>query len=258
LRAPNDDWNGFYFDGFYPLFEQLVRQFVVCGGVDPERVVAIGYSHGGYGAFALGPKLPHRFAAVHASASAPTDGESSAVGLHTLRFSFMVGGKDTAYGRRERCEKFAAALAELQGKAPGRYPTAFTLVADNGHTGLPDRDLLAQLVPLVRAPLPATLAWELTDGVVRDHYWLHVGAPARGARVDAALADNRLTIRKPAGLAAAAWFDARLVALDRDVTVVDGDRTSTHRPSPSVRTLCTTLQQRGDATLAASWIVPLP
>src|SRR5204862_6888656 len=55
LRAPTDEWNGFYTDYFYPPLERLIRQFVVCGDVDPDRVIAIGYSHGGYGAFALGP-----------------------------------------------------------------------------------------------------------------------------------------------------------------------------------------------------------
>jgi hypothetical protein len=257
LRAPNDEWNGFYFDGFYPLLERLIRQFVVCGDVDPERVIAIGYSHGGYGAFAAGPKLPHRFAAVHASASAPTDGESSPVGLHSLAFSFMVGGKDTAYGRRERCERFAAELRALQAAEPGRYPATFTLVEDNGHTGLPDRDLLAQLGLRVRTPLPRQLAWLHTDGVVRDHYWLRADAPVRGARVDASLAGNRLTVTKPGDLAVAAWLDARLVDLAQDLVVVAGGTETRHAPAPSLRTLGTTLVQRGDPALAASWIVPL-
>jgi len=286
LRAPNDEWNGFYFDGFYPLLETLIRQFVVCDDVDPDRVIAIGYSHGGYGAFAVGPKLPHRFAAVHASASAPTDGESSPVGLHTLPFSFMVGGKDTAYGRRERCEAFAARLAELQKAWPGAYPTTFTLVEKNGHTGLPDRGLLAQLVPKVRDALPKRLAWEPTDGVVADHYWLHVATPKRGLAIDARLdgqtlscraLDGSLALDASAGLEA--WLDARLcdatqplqlaisVPVDPPCDSVGGSRVAAPRlevrarsvsPRPSLRTLCATLLQRGDPRLAATFVVPLP
>jgi pimeloyl-ACP methyl ester carboxylesterase len=207
LRAPTDEWNGFYTDYFYPLLEKLIRQFVVCDGVDPDRVVAIGYSHGGYGAFAVGPKLPHRFAAVHASASAPTDGETSPVGLHTLPFSFMVGGKDTAFGRRERCEKFAARLAELKQRHPGRYPSTFTLVEKNGHTGLPDRDLLADLVTRVRTPLPRALSWEPTDTVVTDHYWLRLRLPQKRQRLEAKLDGQRLTLQ--------AWDEAALAERDR-------------------------------------------
>ena len=37
LRAPTDDWNGFYTDYVYPLIERLILQFAVCGDVDPAR-----------------------------------------------------------------------------------------------------------------------------------------------------------------------------------------------------------------------------
>ncbi|MGE3171535.1 MAG: transglutaminase domain-containing protein [Planctomycetota bacterium] len=257
LRAPTDEWNGFYTDYVYPLLERLIRQFVVCDGVDPERVIAIGYSHGGYGAFAIGPKLPHRFAAVHASAAAPTDGETVATGLHTLAFSFMVGGEDRAYGRRERCERFEGELAALRRRWPGRYATTFTLVEGNGHTGLPDRDLLAQLVPKVRTPTPRWLRWEPTDGVVRDHYWLRVDAPQRGQRLEAECRDQRLTVTTHGEPACAAWLDARLCDLAQDLEVTVDGETRRMAPAPSLRALCATTVDRGDPGLAATWIVPL-
>jgi len=302
LRAPTDEWNGFYTDSFYPLLEQLIRQFVVCGDVDPDRVIAIGYSHGGYGAFAIGPKLPHRFAAVHASAAAPTDGETSPVGLHTLPFSFLVGGDDTAYGRRERCEAFDALLTARKAQHPGLYPTTFTLVEGNGHTGLPDRDLLAQLVPKTRVALPRHLYWETTDAVVRDHYWLHLVAPRKGQQVHARLVGQTLSCQVHDGAAwdrlfpslpvdaatvakelavpgLQAWLDARLcdltqpwqitlsAAVDLELTLLGSAQmaaepvfeahTRVVQPAPSLRTLCATMQQRGDPVLAASWVVEL-
>lgn len=257
LRAPTDEWNGFYTDYFYPLLEKLIRQFVVCGEVDPDRVVAIGYSHGGYGAFAIGPKLPHRFAAVHASAAAPTDGQTSAVGLHTLAFSSMVGDRDTAYGRRERCEGFARQVAELQQKHPGRYPARFDLIANNGHTGLPDRDLLAKLVPLARVATPKWLQWQQTDGAVRDHYWLRDPAPQSGRRLGAELAGDRLVVTGVGDAKIEAWLDARHCDLGKPLVVAVDGAERTVAPSPSVRTLCRTLQERGDPALAASWVLPL-
>lgn len=257
LRAPTDEWNGFYTDYFYPVLEKLIRQFVVCGEVDPDRVVAIGYSHGGYGAFALGPKLPHRFAAVHGSAAAPSDGQSSAVGLHTLAFSFMVGDRDTAYGRRERCEGFARQLAELQQKHPGRYPTRFDLIANNGHTGLPDRDLLAKLVPLARAASPKWLQWQQTDGTVRDHYWLRDPSPQPGRLLGAELVGERLVVTGVGDAKVEAWLDARHCDLGKPLVVVVDGSERTVAPAPSVRTLCRTLQERGDPALAASWVLPL-
>ncbi len=258
LRAPTDEWNGFYTDYFYPVLEQVIRQFVVCGDVDPDKVVALGYSHGGYGAFAIGPKMPHRFAAVHASASAPSDGETVPAGLHTLPFSFMVGGKDTMYGRRERCVAFEKLLVELRAAHPGRYRTTFTLVEKNGHTGLPDRDLLAQLVPLRRTVSPSTLFWEPTDGMVRDHYWLGLAEPKRGQRLEAKLAGNELAITLRDVAAATAMLDARTCDLTKPLVIANGEARRTVQPAPSLRTLCATLAERGDPQLAASWLVPLP
>jgi hypothetical protein len=257
LRAPTDEWNGFYTDYFYPLLEKLIRQFVVCGEVDPDRVVAIGYSHGGYGAFAVGPKLPHRFAAVHGSAAAPTDGQTVATGLHTLPFTFMVGGRDTAFGRRERCEAFARQLADLRQQHPGRYPGRFELIEDNGHTGLPDRDLLAQLVPLARVALPKWLQWQQTDGVVRDHYWLRDEAPQPGRRLAAALDGNRLVASGLGDAVVEAWLDARLCDVGKPLVVAVDGAERTVAPAPSARTLCRTLRERGDPALAATWILPL-
>jgi len=74
----------------------------------------MGYSHGGYGAFYIGPKIPDRFAAVHSSAAAPTDDTISPFSLRNTRFTFMVGENDTAYGRRERCEKFDKEIQKLK------------------------------------------------------------------------------------------------------------------------------------------------
>ena len=52
LRAPNDSWNGFYDTYVYPLIANLTRQFRLFGDVDPNKIFIMGYSHGGYGAFA--------------------------------------------------------------------------------------------------------------------------------------------------------------------------------------------------------------
>ena len=263
LRAPTDEWNGFYTDYFYPIMEKLIRQFVVCSDVNPDRVIAIGYSHGGYGAFAVGPKMPHRFAAVHASAAAPSDGQSVPDGLHSLRFSFMVGGKDNAYGRRVRCQKFEEQLQALKASNPGQYPSKFTMVAGNGHGGLPDRDLLKDLVPIVRQCRPKRLTWCLTDQTVKDHYWLHVDEPRSGIKIWAVNEGNG-GIELSAPIPVKLWLDARNVDLNKQLSLtrqgavetVDAARQTTLvTPEPSLRTLCSTMQDCGDAMLAATWVL---
>jgi hypothetical protein len=91
LRAPNDTWNGFYDTYVYPLIANLTRQFRFFADVDPNKIFLMGYSHGGYGAFAIGPKMPDHFAAIHASAAAPTDGETTPKTLRNTIFTCMVG-----------------------------------------------------------------------------------------------------------------------------------------------------------------------
>ncbi|HLQ36976.1 MAG TPA: transglutaminase domain-containing protein [Planctomycetota bacterium] len=259
LRAPTDEWNGFYTDYVYPLVERLIRQFTVAGDIDPDKVFLIGYSHGGYGAFAIGPKLADRFAAVHASAGAPTDGETSGVNLRHLQFSFMVGEQDNAYGRRERCEKFDAAIQALRGERTDIYPVTFEFAAGHQHTGLPDRDKLATLLAAVRTPLPRDLAWELTDAVVRDFHWLAVEQPGKGQRIDAAITGQRLTVQRSGGAAAlAVRLDARLVDLAQPLTVAADGAERQVTPAPSLRTLCSALLQRADPQLAWSWELALP
>jgi len=259
LRAPTDEWNGFYTDYVYPLIEALIRQFVVCGDVDPARVSIVGYSHGGYGVFAIAPKLPDRFAAAHASAAAPTDGETSVAGLHHLPFTFMVGAQDTAYGRADRCRAFAEQVAAARQAHPGLYPVQGSVLEGQRHTGLPDRDTALDLVPRRRVPTPDHVVWELTDGIVRDHYWLAVETPKKGARVEAALRDGRLELTTRDAGRVRVTLDARQCRLDVPLAVVrDGHETSVDL-RPSLRVLAASLLRRGDPELAGScevWVEP--
>ena len=140
LRAPNNEWNGFYDDAIGPMIERLIRQFVLFADVDPDRVYALGASHGGYGAFVIGPKMPDRFAAVHASAAAPTDGETMSENLRDLRFTVMVGDRDTAYGRADRCRAFIKAIEGLKARYGG-YPGEVRILPGVGHH-VPDRDMV--------------------------------------------------------------------------------------------------------------------
>ena len=252
LRAPTNEWNGFYTDYFYPLLEQLIRQFLVCADVDPDRVHAIGYSHGGYGAFAIGPKLPYRFAAVHSSAAAPTDGQTAVDGLHSLPFTFMVGEKDTAYGRRERCEAFDKVVQQVRTERPDAYPVTFLYKEGYGHGGLPDRDILPDLLKHVRVVAPAKLWWRPTDGTVRQHYWLELDAPAPGQFLHAVRDGNELTVSAENVASVRIRLDARTVDLGKPFVVRTGDRKSSHALAPSLAALCRSIEALGDPQLAGS------
>ncbi|HWF19790.1 MAG TPA: transglutaminase domain-containing protein, partial [Verrucomicrobiae bacterium] len=194
LRAPNDTWNGFYDDYVYPLVANLVREFLLYGDVDPNKVFIMGYSHGGYGAFAIGPKEPDLFAAIHASAAAPTDGETTGVTLRNTIFTCMVGENDTMYGRIERDRKFKDAMAQLRAKDGTFYPVTVQIIPGNGHTGLPDRDKIKEMYPAVRNPVPHDLTWLMTDSVIKNFFWLQTDAPGKQQEIDAKCYSNNLAV----------------------------------------------------------------
>ena len=250
LRAPNDVWNGFYDEYVPPLVINLIRNFTEFGDVDPDKVFIMGYSHGGYGAFYIGPKIPDRFAAIHASASAPTDGTISAKTLRNTPFTFMIGEKDTAYGRAERCQKFNAIIEKLQKDNPGDYPLKMEWIAGAGHGGLPDRDKLKELLTHRREPMPRHLTWDLTDKVIDRFYWLSVAKPASGQSIDAKLIGNKATITTTKVDEFTLELDARLVRYDQPLTITLNGKASEATLRPSLRVLCESLVERGDPRLA--------
>lgn len=258
LRAPNNTWNGFYDDYVYPLIENLIQQCIVFADVDPNRVFLIGYSHGGYGAFAIGPKIPYRFAAVHASAAAPTDGLTSAKTLRNTRFTFMVGEKDNAYGRRERCEKFAQKLQELKGERDDIFPVEFMFKKGYGHGGLPDRDMISAMYDFERQVIPRELDWEMTDSVVDHFFWLSVKQPARGQRIEARIDENNnLQINAEKVSEFTVRLDRRLIDSDKPIMIQTGERRQQVEYRPDIETLCRSVAELGDINLATDFEVQI-
>jgi pimeloyl-ACP methyl ester carboxylesterase len=259
LRAPDDTWNGFYVDYIYPLVENLIRQFLLFADADSNKVFIMGYSHGGYGAFAIGPKMPDRFAAIHASAGAPTDGETSAKTLRNTLFTYMIGEKDTQYGRIERCRRFEETVKQLRGDNASIYPVFMQYIAGNGHTGLPDRDKIPEMYPAVRNPAPRDLNWLMTDGVIAHFYWLETQAPGRQREIEASCHDNRILVKASTNITSAVvMLDMRLVDFRKPVVIDFNGLSSTCSLRPSLRVLCESLQRRGDPELAFAAQVDLP
>ncbi len=258
LRAPNNEWNGFYTGYVYPLIQNLLRQFLLFAEVDPNKLFLMGYSHGGYGAFAIGPKMPDRFAAIHASAAAPADG-AGPITLRNTPFSTMIGEKDTMYGRYKLIREFEKEVQTLRGDRTDIYPVSVQVIADHPHSGLPDRDKIVQMYPSVRNPVPRELTWRLTDNVIQDFFWLRVPTPAAGKEVNATCSNNRIVVTTSTNVTEAALLlDTRLVDFKRPVTLEVNGKAARRKLLPSLRTLCETLQRRADPELAFSVEVPLP
>jgi poly(3-hydroxybutyrate) depolymerase len=232
LRAPNDTWNGFYDDAICPLVENLIKQFVLFADVNPDRVYTLGASHGGYGAFVIGPKIPYRFAAVHASASAPTGGETQGENLRNVRFTFMVGEQDTAYGRAGLCQKFAQQVEAWRKQYNGGFSGEFELEKNTGHF-VPDHDKVAEMLKFQR------------------FYWLEALTPANGGHIEAQVAGNTITLHAAKQDRVALWLDRSLVDLGTPITVIAEGKRQVFRAKPNLETYCLGLERTADPHLTA-------
>lgn len=249
LRAPNDEWNGFYDDAICPMFENLIKQFVLFADVNPDRVTITGASHGGYGAFVIGPKIPDRFSAVHASAAAPTDGETRGENLRNVRFSWMVGERDTAYGRAERCQAFAKKVEEWRAKWGG-FDATFEWLPGVGHS-VPDRDKAKELVTAKpRNAWPKHLVWFQSDDRLKSHYWLEAEKPIEAGFIEAIAEGNTIKVTTENQAAITLWLDSSLVDLSKPVTVIRDGRSHEFRIQPSMEVFCAGIEQRADPSLA--------
>lgn len=257
LRAPNNTWNGFYDTYVPPLILTLVRQLSLSEDVDPDKVYLMGYSHGGYGAFYIGPRIPDRFAAVHVSAAAPSDGHHIARNLRHLRFTYMIGEKDTAYGRIERCKAFNAAVEKIKAENKGAYPVTMEYKAGLGHGGLPDRDKIKDMYPYRRDAAPRHVTWELLDGVIDHCYWVGVPKPDGGKMVEAKVENNKVTLTTRKVDRLELYLDTRLVRFDKPLRVSLNGKDREVKIAPSLAALCRSMAQRGDPQQACTCIVPL-
>jgi hypothetical protein len=128
-----------------------------------------------------------------------------------------------------------------------------TIVKGNGHTGLPDRDKIKDMYPAVRNPVPRELTWLMTDGVVRDFFWLHVARPGKQQEILTSCQHNRFVITANAGVTnATVLMDTRLVDFKQPVDIELNGATVTRRFAPNLKTLCETLARRGDPAYAFS------
>ena len=224
---------------------------MILGDVNPNKIYTLGASHGGYGAFVIGPKMPDRFAAIHASASAPTPGETRGENLRNVRFTFMVGERDTAYGRAERCLEFEREIQAWR-KSYGGYPGHFEWEPGVGHQ-VPDLDKLAEMLKgSDRKPYPSRIIWAQSDDVLKHFYWIEAAHPTDSGRIEATVKDNTITLKAKDQDEVALWLDTPLVNLASPVTVTrPNGQALTITPRPNVETYCVGLEERGDPRLAA-------
>lgn len=251
LRAPNDAWNGFYDDSICPLIERLILQFVKFAEVDPNRVYACGASHGGYGAFVIGPKIPYRFAAIHPAASAGTDGETEGVNLRNVRFTWAVGENDKDYGRVDRCRAFQKLWDGWKLKYGG-FDGGVEVVPGRGHliNGF-EANKTVDLLKYSRNTIPTRLIWVQTDNVLHRFYWLEALSPTAKGTVEATIDGNQITMTTSNQASVALWLSKSQMDYSKPIIVVRDGKRQVFRVKPDLETFAEGLASTGDPALAA-------
>jgi len=167
----------------------FTRDASKCVGADREhRIRAVSYENTGErfragwgrGVELWGIDVTERYAPVLGDT-----GWSNARGVIPTELPFDRGTDPGTLALAAQLDRFFAANAAAQQRFEfdrNLYPTKFTLVEGHGHGGLPDRDLLAELVPHVRNAAPKQLSWQPSDGVVKTT----TGCASTGRRRDSA------------------------------------------------------------------------
>jgi predicted esterase len=250
-RAPTDAWDGFYTEYVFPLVTELLRGLCAFEEVDPDRIYLLGYSHGGYGAFTIGPKMADRFAAIHADAAAPHGGHTAPENLMNTRFSCLVGEHDSAHNRLAFCKQFEEAVKKLKGERADVWPVTVEVAPGKQHSELGDHDRPAAMASSTRTAVPRSLRWKLTDGVITEFAWLRVSAPGGGQEVIATCKDNRVELTTHGVASLDLRLDQRLVDRSKPIVVIaNGQTVFEGTVAPDLRVLCRTLAERGDPVLA--------
>jgi len=96
----------------------------------------------------------------------------------------MVGEKDTDYGRIKRAREFERSIQELRGQRTDIFPVTVTVIANHPHSGLPDREKIAEMfilsLVLVR-PAQAADEWKFPwpQNEIARYTVYHIREPIR-------------------------------------------------------------------------------
>ena len=250
LRAPNNEWDGFYDAAISPLVERLIHQFVKFEGVNPNQVVACGASHGGYGTFVIGPKIAYRFAALHPAAGAQSPGRTAAENLRNVHFTWAVGENDTAYGRIKLCREFQTLWDSLRAKHGG-FDGGLEEKAGKGHIiGDSEADQLTNLLKYRRESTPKKVLWTQTDDRITRFYWIETPKPITGGTIEAEIKENEITIVTKNVGELSLWLSDQHVNLKKPITVIRDGVKQIFKVKPSLTTFCEGLVQTNDPYLS--------
>ncbi len=249
-RAPVDAWNMWHIKQVDVLYNRLIEDAIVLGGVNPNRVYIMGYSAGGDGVYQLAPRMADRWAAASMMAGHPND--ASPLGLRDLPFIGQVGALDGAYDRNKKLPEWGKKMDALEKADPDGYVHVTKLHAGKPHwMDMEDAEAIPWMLKYTRNPLPDKVVW-MQSGVTHDRfYWLATPkAEAKGGQLAVVSRHGQaFDVEKVDGglKSLSILLNDRMGDLDQPVTIKQGDQTLfTGVPTRTVAEIGETLDQRGD------------
>ena len=154
------------------VWEKLLRQALLLGEIDPNRVYVFGISEGGYGSQRLASFYADYWAAAGPMAGGEPLKNAPAENCSNIAFSLRTGDKDTGFYRNTLTGYALEAFDSLAHQRPGHFIHKIELIPGMGHS-IDYRPTTPWLKQYVRNPYPRYVSWENfeMDGIYRTGFY---------------------------------------------------------------------------------------
>lgn len=275
VRGVRDTWDTHFNPESYPLYDRLIRYMILTQDVDPNRVYLEGFSAGGDGVYAIGNRMPDRFAAANMSSGHPNG--ISMVNMYNLPIQLQAGEYDDEYDRHKITAEYGLKLDELQAEYGGYehrtlihydcghnyddfQPAPIPVMADiaawlnDGDRTTVDVDSFPPdyMDAFTRDPLPTSLIWDLsTRADTREtETFYYMSAPYttnQGMIQVASAGDNGFAIEADdVNGEFSILLNEYMVDFSQPVTFVVNGEETTLTLTPDMAVLAATTEDRGD------------
>lgn len=153
-------------------WEKLLRQALLSGQIDPDKIYFFGISEGGYGS----QRLASFYADYLAGAGPMAGGEplknAPVENCRNIAFSLRTGADDKGFYRDKLTGYTMQAFDSLENLNPGSFTHWIELIPEHGHH-IDYKPTTPWLRTFVRNPYPKVVSWENfeMDGRYRDGFY---------------------------------------------------------------------------------------
>lgn len=192
-RAPTDTWDLWHRPHVDLLFDRLIENFIICEGVNPNKIYILGYSAGGDGTYQLAPRMADRWAGAAMMAGHP--GDAQTYNLLNLPYFIQCGGKDSAYKRNQWCKAWGKKLDQLKKADPTGYPHKWIVYPKYGHwMNRKCKQALPWMANYTRNPWPKKLHWYQDNVTHSRFFWLANKNPKAKQMITAEVNNQTITL----------------------------------------------------------------